>query len=214
MNIALRRLEVQVVNVVIDAYDKLKSFLKRLLGKFLKDMRAEPRTFVWLYDHHRLATLTQQVTGAIDSFVALVDTTVLHARQAAAQLGSQAAVALTIPSRFPGLGTMIAQKIASILMLAVNGIHQTVDASIEQAIDEPRWRALLLARTEMYTAYRESLLQAFSDDGALGWIWRTEEDERVCPFCTSMDGTEHSFAETFSTHPNCRCEAEPMYTTP
>jgi SPP1 gp7 family putative phage head morphogenesis protein len=213
MNIALRRLEVQVVHVVMDAFDKLKSFLARLLGKFLKDMRAEPRTFVWLYDRGRLPILKQQVTNAIDAFTSLVDTTVQNARSAAARLGSQASTLLPVSSRLPGLGTMIAQKIASIFMLAVNGIHQTVEASLETLIDEPRWRALLLARTEMYTAYRESLLQSFSDAGAMGWIWVTAEDERVCPFCTDMDGTEHSFAERFNTHPNCRCEAEPLYAT-
>ncbi len=88
-------------------------------------------------------------------------------------------------------------------------------------------RAELIASTEVTRAYAEGNRQAYKASGVVThWIWRTAEDERVCPICgpladsvVRIDGDFSGFLPdevrkgTISAppaHPRCRCWLAPM----
>lgn len=88
-------------------------------------------------------------------------------------------------------------------------------------------RAELIASTEVTRAYAEGNRQAYKASGVVThWIWRTAEDERVCPVCgpladsvVQIDGDFSGFLPdevrrgTISAppaHPRCRCWVAPM----
>lgn len=85
-----------------------------------------------------------------------------------------------------------------------------------------RYRAMMIARTEMAFAYNhgndESIRQAQSEGliGDVVKIWSTADDERVCSRCGPMDGKEVGMNDYFvdssghrvlkpPLHPHCRC---------
>lgn len=104
-----------------------------------------------------------------------------------------------------------AQKVTKTLYAALaSGVHPDTAANmLTQATGMARNRALVVARTEIISAYRSASLTTYraNADVCDGWTWMAAQDGRVCPFCASMDGTFHTLDEDLNalTHPNCRC---------
>ena len=73
-------------------------------------------------------------------------------------------------------------------------------------------RALKISRTEVLRAHREASQQSYkaNDNIVKGWKWHSAADDRTCPSCWAMHGTEHPNEEKFSSHPNCRCTPVPL----
>lgn len=74
-------------------------------------------------------------------------------------------------------------------------------------------RALTVARTEMLDAYRAAAgaQQAANADMLAGWVWSAQLDDRTCPSCIGMHGTEHSLEESGpDDHQNGRCARVPL----
>lgn len=84
-----------------------------------------------------------------------------------------------------------------------------------QTVDMPRWRALTVARTETLRAYREVHRQTtmVNRDIIAGTTWLAALDDRTCPVCWAMHGTEHPPEYTMATHPACRCTLVPRTKT-
>lgn len=79
----------------------------------------------------------------------------------------------------------------------------------------PRWRAELIASTEVTRAYAAAVdeIEKELGDIAKGQAWTTVQDERVCPICGPLHGKRKSkstgkFPGGFDNppaHPRCRC---------
>ena len=89
---------------------------------------------------------------------------------------------------------------------------RVVAERLVQAAGMPRWRALNIARTETLRAYREaSRLSAVRNSKIVkGWVWSASLDNRTCPVCWAMHGTEFPSDEIMATHPSCRCDRLPV----
>lgn len=106
-------------------------------------------------------------------------------------------------------------------MRAATAERKASEAAARYAATQHRYRAMMIARTELMTAYSEGAAQASRDaydKGLLGRYnkrWVTADDGRCCSHCKALDGKEVSQGESFSTdfgfkptsplHPHCRC---------
>lgn len=78
----------------------------------------------------------------------------------------------------------------------------------------PRWRAELIAQTEVTRATAQAKLRVGEEvDAIKGVYWLTARDERVCPICRPLDrarrGRNGLFPGGFDAppaHPRCRCD--------
>lgn len=78
----------------------------------------------------------------------------------------------------------------------------------------PRWRAELIAQTEVTRANAQARLAVADEvDAVRAVYWQTARDERVCPICRPLDRTKRGrnglFPGGFSgppAHPRCRCD--------
>jgi len=80
----------------------------------------------------------------------------------------------------------------------------------------PMRRAEMIARTETIRAHHLATIQEYRNWGVLGikvkGEWKTAGDERVCPYCESMEGRVFTLDEIepmIPAHPMCRCIALP-----
>ena len=110
--------------------------------------------------------------------------------------------------------------------LRANGVSEKKahDRAARYAAKKHRERAYTIARTELATAYNAGAHEGTRQAQAAGLlgecvkIWCTAGDERVCPFCGSLDGKQIAMDDEFpgasrswSTklhppiHPRCRC---------
>lgn len=98
--------------------------------------------------------------------------------------------------------------------------------AIRYAARQHRYRAFMIARTELAFAYNQGAWQGTKqaqEQGLLPTVmkeWSTADDERTCPVCAGMDGMRRGMDEPFPfetrltdpqvkmmppAHPNCRC---------
>jgi len=77
----------------------------------------------------------------------------------------------------------------------------------------PRWRAELIASTEVTRAYAEATREVAAEvEVVRGLVWMTARDERVCPICGPLHGRLIRKGASFPggygqppAHPRCRC---------
>ena len=108
-------------------------------------------------------------------------------------------------------------------------IKRAREASVKYAERQHRYRAFMIARTEMAFAYNrgtdEGVKQAISKGymGACVRVWSTAADERMCSICGDLEGVRIGMDDEFDfsrvnsrlpsgptppAHPQCRCAVE------
>lgn len=87
---------------------------------------------------------------------------------------------------------------------------RTIAQDVQIQSGMSRTRALAIARTETLGAYRGATKDRFLGSRVVqSWTWRAALDNRTCPACVAMNGTEHPITEQLASHPNCRCAMVP-----
>jgi len=121
----------------------------------------------------------------------------------------------------------------------VRGIEETTRRGLQEAVG--RWtengqpldalrrdieplfgskRARLIAATESTRAYQSGAEAAYTESGVVGGMtWQAVADERICPVCGALHGTEAPLGGTWGglkppAHPGCRCFARPVLKEP
>lgn len=114
---------------------------------------------------------------------------------------------------FEGFGREAAKLAGQAL---VNGITlgnspRQIARDIERALGVSRNRALVISRTTMIDAYRQSNLETFraNSDVVDSWTWVCALLPRSCAACVAMNGTQHSLSESMDSHPCCMCVMAP-----
>lgn len=128
------------------------------------------------------------------------------------------------------LRNRLARKIEDAALTGPGRLGEVTRAGAEQAADEvftPERRGTIAtdATTGSLSTGQRGAAERIGGDGAsteagqrvtIELIWRTEKDNRVCPRCSPLDGTnEEIWGKVFpngpgpTAHPNCRCELEP-----
>ena len=103
------------------------------------------------------------------------------------------------------------------------------EAAVKYAERQHRYRAYMIARTEMAFAYNRGIDEGIKQAIAKGYmgpcvrVWATAADERTCPVCGELEGVEigmdgeYDFSRVNSrlpsgptppAHPNCRCAVD------
>jgi hypothetical protein len=84
-----------------------------------------------------------------------------------------------------------------------------LEAQIEAIYGEAR--AASIAATEITRLFQEGNELAWQSTGLVEkMVWRTVQDDRVCPLCAPLDGTEIELGEGPPIHPGDRCYTEPV----
>lgn len=129
------------------------------------------------------------------------------------KLIERVAAGTALSKRLEALGADAVQEIRQGLLRGVllGKNPREVARGIRGALDGNRWRANVIARTEMLGVYRQAASEAYkANDVVEGWIWSSAQDERTCEICWAEDGTVHKDDETLAGHPCCRCAMEPI----
>ena len=95
------------------------------------------------------------------------------------------------------------------------------EAAVKYAAKQHRYRAYMIARTELAFGYNTGEYNGIRQAQAAGYMGRVRKrnvdagDERVCPICKGMRGLVLELDETFPSgretpphHPHCRCVAD------
>ncbi len=119
--------------------------------------------------------------------------------------------------RLEALGAEAVQTIRQELLRGVllGKNPREVARAIRQTVDISRWRANVIARTEMLGVYREAASATYvaNKNVVLGWIWWSALDRRTCAICWAQHGTFHEASETLHGHPADRCSMLPRTKT-
>lgn len=113
-------------------------------------------------------------------------------------------------SQWPDLAAMKAdQALTSGVILGHD--PQAIADAMQAAMDIALIRAIVTARTNAMTAYRDAKNAVWADNPGLviGWTWLAYPG--ACAACAVMDGSEHPSFERMESHPNCRCDQEPIF---
>lgn len=116
-------------------------------------------------------------------------------------------------------GRPLGQLLSEIAPQAVQRLRDTLAGGISQgravrdiarhirAISQiPAHRALIICRTEILRAYRQTSTATFKQTPVVkGWVWDAALDDRTCEICWAMHGTSHPADEPMDSHVNCRC---------
>ncbi|MCK9628499.1 MAG: phage minor head protein [Bacteroidales bacterium] len=122
------------------------------------------------------------------------------------ELIRRVAAGTALSKRLEALGADAVQEIRQGLLRGVllGKNPREVARGIRSALDGNRWRANVIARTEMLGVYRQAASEAYkANDVVEGWIWSSAQDDRTCEICWAEDGSVHKDEETLSSHPCC-----------
>lgn len=86
-----------------------------------------------------------------------------------------------------------------------------IGREIAKALDLPRHRSQVIARTESMRAYRAATLTNYQANAEYlaGWIWLSGLGPRTCAACLAQHGTLHPLDEEMAEHPSGRCTQIP-----
>lgn len=108
-------------------------------------------------------------------------------------------------------GAVVADRLVQGLALGKN--PRSIAREIRKGLGENLVRALRISRTEVMRSYREATRQSYqaNSDVVAGWVWLSALNERTCPACWAMHGTEHKLDERLDDHPQGRCTMVPLF---
>lgn len=133
--------------------------------------------------------------------------------QAIADLVGAAQEGSPLADLFAGFGEKAAADVSGVLLrgISLGEGPQAVARDIARVLDEPRQRAVTIARTELNRAYRSSSIENYraNDDVVQGWIWVCSLSRNSCAACVAMHGTHHSLEEELDDHVSGACAAVP-----
>lgn len=222
--------------------DTLRRELSTLLARIEQERAAGIAiTRGWLAREDRLRGLLTQTQGALDSFGRDVSLRVTAAQSGAAALAQEAAreVAASVTGTWNRLPQAALQSLVGVMgdgsptgeyLRSVTGEGFTrvkaaliegvalgrsprrVAVDVEAAAGVTRSRALTIARTETFRAYRSASLQTYRENNDVvgKWRWLASLSGGTCPVCISMHGSLHDLDEPFGSHTNCRCVPSPV----
>jgi hypothetical protein len=221
------------------AHTKLKKATTPVFARIVKQLtqaQASEQTLGvwWLYEQNRLQGVLDRVQSATGVFAASAATTIQNGRKQAGSIGNAAAQAQLAkripapkvpaprnqgkddtPALFATMPTETHNRVRDALLLAASlGITLAMlEMLLNKAVDRLLAVAIGIDVTVEYDAFRDTLNTWYqaNSDVVEAWQWATAEDERVCPFCESMDGSIHALGESMESHPRCRCEMEPYF---
>lgn len=103
-----------------------------------------------------------------------------------------------------------AKRAASIVLrdgVALGWGPEKIAREMRPVLDVPRWRSVLIARTEAVRAYRQATLATYQEnsDVVTGWYWVAAKSTRTCLNCISRDGSFYPVTKPLPGHPACRC---------
>lgn len=92
---------------------------------------------------------------------------------------------------------------------------RVIARDIRRATAVPAHRAMTIARTEVFGAYRGAAHETMTANDRVvgGWVWDAQLGPRTCAACIAQHGTKHPVTERMETHPNCRCTQSPFTKT-
>lgn len=177
----------------------------------------------WIKDHgaELVTNLAKDQVAALNAMVGHISGYTAITPDEAARM-MRPCIGLTKPQAVANLRYRESVKDAY-LKAHPNGKPETAErkakeAAARYAARQHRYRAQMIARTELAFGYNAGHHGATKDAQAQGYIgdckkkWLTAYDERVCPICSAMDGETVGMDDPFSNgvqlppaHPHCRC---------
>lgn len=223
-----------------DVEARMHRDIQELADKILARKAAgDPVPISWLYEHGRLRGLAdqvhQQVSVAVPKTARIVD----EATDAAAAFATLESERMVRDARgairlrtervreavrlidhhqtgevLSQLPQAVAERVESAFLhaVAVGSPASVFARELAKVEGYPRYRAQMIARTEMHRVFRETSRTEWlaAKDVVAGWTWVASLDKRCCPVCVAMHGTEHPLEEQMATHPACRCVMAPI----
>jgi hypothetical protein len=196
----------------------------------------------WLSEGGRLDALKQFVSEHIDQFSTFAKVTVQQVVDWAHSLAVQSAtlflkivqpdtvvnpVSQSIVSKllngardnltglFGTFGKNAAQGIEKALKLGLvlGDKISVLDERIKTVLDEPRWRSIAIAATELFRMFNDGLMSNYQVNAhvVIGWQWQCKLSPHSCACCVAMHGTIHKLTETLEDHVNGECQPLPYF---
>ena len=220
--------------------DYTKFVIKHLQPAWIKAMEAAVKELEEKYPEWRFDPMADGVrewteTRAADFVTSVTEQQMMGIRavvQKAAVMNELSVDELARAIR-PMVGLYAAQSRANLRYyenLIKKGVKEkrALDLSIRYGARQHRYRGYLIARTELAYSYNKGYFDGIKQAQAKGYmgeavkIWCTADDERVCPYCGSLEGKTIALDEEFAfrtklaasnpgirltppAHPNCRC---------
>lgn len=149
-------------------------------------------------------------SSIVDSFQTISSESLVHAQKALFNADNATA------KLFSSISGVTVGKIQDEFMYSIvsgQSIARTA-RNVRDIADIPYARALTITRTETMRVYRDTTQAAYEQSKAVeGWTWYAALDDRTCPVCWAMHGSEHDLDEKLESHPNCRCTMLPRTLT-
>lgn len=222
-------------------WKQIKGYLDQLTTKISQAQKAgvdfSPS---WLYQQDRYRVLLEEINSRYSALAEHATEFVTTGSAMATQLGASHAYKLgkAVIGEFAGLPRgaieeMIglfskgpvrmlfadigsdAMKLGSKVLidgLTVGKNPRVVGRELAEQIEElTKYRATLIARTEMLRSYRMSTQRTFqtNNDVLAGWRWACARTQATCSICYAMDGEFFPLDRTLESHPACRCSMIP-----
>ncbi len=196
----------------------------------------------WLSEGGRLDALKRFIAERIDQFSVFAKVTVSQVVEWALMMANQAASVFlkngqpglspeptpqstvlkllngardNLAGLFGTLGKNAAKGIEDVLVLALTlgDRVSSIAESIKTVLDEPRWRSIAIAATEMFRIFNDGLLSNYKVNAhvIIGWSWQCKLSPHSCACCVALHGTIHKLTETLEDHVNGECQPLPYW---